>query len=66
MPIVGQDRFNNVARAALERTVAQMREVRAGRWNQVRPETDARQKSLETRKRGVERWSETRNRMQGG
>jgi len=66
MPIVGQDKFNTVARAALERTAAQIREVRSGRWGKVSPEMSALQKSLETRKRGVERWSETRNRMQGG
>ena len=66
MPIVGQDRFNNVARAALERTVSQMRKVRGGEWGRIPPEMSAIQKALETRKRGVERWSETRNRMQGG
>jgi hypothetical protein len=66
MPIVGQDQFGNVIRQAIERRAAQMRSVRGGEWGRIPQERSATQKSLETRRRGVERWSETRNRMQGG
>ena len=49
MPLVGFDRFNNAARAALEKSVETMRTVRGGGWGRLPQGQSATEKSLERR-----------------
>jgi hypothetical protein len=63
MPFVGQDRFGNAARAAIERAAGQMREVRSGQWGRVPQESTAAYKRRIANEKNMQRWSETQQRI---
>ena len=58
MPLVGQDRFKSAVRAARERTVDKIRQVRSGEWGRIPQGRSAVEKTMETRQRGIQRYQE--------
>jgi hypothetical protein len=63
MPFVGQDRFNNAARAAIEKRAGQMGAVRRGEWGRVPQESTAAYKRMLANKKNMDRWSEAQQRI---
>lgn len=63
MPFVGQDKFSNAAREAIQRASEQMRRVRGKEWGRIPEGSSAIEKARTTNQRNMQRWTETQQQI---